>query len=160
MPFLIDFMNRMLPFKIKDNSMSDLEKQALELGVKKGELTGRYDDIGDFNAKQKSALNAKYGELNKAILSGLKTSKVKYKMQMPDGKYSELTYAQMSDEQKKRLIDRLMTDNARYAKIFVYTNSGGKYVASSSDYAVLKSLGITKNVVEENKKRKLFVGFY
>lgn len=159
LPFLIDFMNRMLPVKLSDNFMSEAEKNALAVGVGKGELTGRYEDIDHFNAKQKSALNVKYGELNKSTLADLETGRTKYRVEMPDGKYKEIPYAQMDDIQKKRVIDRLMSDNARYAKVFIYTNGGGKYVASSSDYKALKKLGITKNVTEENKRKNLSVGF-
>ena len=155
LPFLIDFMNRMLPVKLSDNFMSEAEKNALAVGVGKGELTGRYEDIDHFNAKQKSALNVKYGELNKSTLADLETGRTKYRVEMPDGKYKEIPYAQMDDIQKKRVIDRLMSDNARYAKVFIYTNGGGKYVASSSDYKALKKLGITKKRYGGKQEEKL-----
>lgn len=61
----------------------------------------------------------------------------------------------MSTEQRKSAISSIMTDNAKYAKIFIYTSNGGKYYANSNEYQILRKLGIN-NVYKANKKKEGF----
>ena len=150
-------ISRLTPVKVKRIRMSDEEKEAVLYGVTKTELTGRYEDIGTLSAKDRSRLNQKYGELNSAALKQLYSNKDKYSVQMENGKYKDLTYAEMTPEQKKRVIERIMSENAHYAKIYIYTTGGGKYYATSSEYKILQRLGITKNVYKANRKLKGFV---
>ena len=71
-------------------------------------------------------------------------------------KYVELTYKQMTSEQKKSVINRIMTDNAHSAKIYVYTQSGGKYYTTNEEeLARLKKLGIS-NVYKSTKNETYF----
>ena len=71
-------------------------------------------------------------------------------------KYVELTYKQMTSEQKKSVINRIMTDNAHSAKIYVYTKSGGKYYTTNEEeLARLKKLGIS-NVYKSTKNETYF----
>ena len=156
LPFLVEFINSLSPIKIEDLQVSENEKIAIELGIKKGELPGRYDDIGTFNGSQREMLNKKYGELNDKYITEFVNNRAKYKVQMEDGSYKNLRYSQMTDTQKKSVIERIMSDNAKIAKIYVYTESGGKYYASDSMYKELFKLGIRKNVYKETNKLKGF----
>lgn len=156
LPFLYEFINSMTPIKLSAYGASENEKEALGVGVRKAELTGRYEDIGELKAADKVVLNTYYGQLNKKALDKLHNSGTKYKVQMDDGKYKELTYSKMSEEQKKRITDRLMADNAKIAKIYIHTKNGGKYYASESEFKELKSLGLT-NILKENDKKKGFI---
>lgn len=155
--YAIELSNGLLPVRFKPAQVSDLEKEAIMQGVSKTELRGSYKDIGKFNAEQTAQLNEFYGKLNNKDLSELYASKIKYKvLDKKTGKYVELTYKQMSGEQKKSVINRIMNDNAQSAKIYVYTSSGGKYYTTNSEeLAKLKSLGI-RNVYMSNKKESYF----
>lgn len=156
--WLINFINRMGPIDIMPYNISDMEKEAISYGVAKGELTGRYTDIGQLDAEQVSALNKKYGTLNKDDLDDLINNRIKYNVQGEDGTYKNLTYSQMTPKQRKRVIERIMSDNALYAKIYVYTQlMNGKYFASNTEYNILRSLGIVKNVYRANNKQKGFI---
>lgn len=71
---------------------------------------------------------------------------------MPDGKFKTLSWDQMSDEQKARVINRTMQNNAEAAKAWYWTQVlGKKYYASPTIYKLLKQLGITKNVYRGDK---------
>lgn len=153
--WLVNFINRLGPIDIYPYKVSDYEKIALSLGVKKGELTGRYSDIGNLSPDDVTKLNEYYGKLNTDSLSELFESRVKYRVQDKDGKYVELTYNKMTDEQRKSVIERLMSNNAKYAKIYIYTSNGSKYYATDSEYDELKRLGIT-NIFRATSKKEGF----
>lgn len=155
-PFILDLVNRMSPVKIKPYDASDVEIEAISQGVSKGELTGKYDDIGEFSNADKELLNKTYGELNYSSLKTLYSSISKYNVQNEDGTYSYLYYSQMSTKQKKSVIQRIMSDNAKIAKIYVYTSNGGKYYATTSEWQELRRLGIVNNIYKENNKNKGF----
>lgn len=156
--WLVNFINRLSPFDIMPYNISDIEKEAIVNEVAKGELTGRYDDIGQLNSEQLEALNKKYGELNKNDLDNFINGGAKYSVQSENGTYQTLSYSQMTSEQKKRVIERIMSNNASYAKIYVYTQIiGGKYYASSSEFNTLRSLGITKNLYRATNKLEGFI---
>lgn len=153
--WLVNFLNRLGPVDIYPYDVSDVEKQAIAVGVKKGELTGRYSDIGNLSASDVAKLNKYYGELNKDSLAELMAGKKKYRVRDENGNFVELTYLNMSTEQRKSAISSIMTDNAKYAKIFIYTSNGGKYYANSNEYQILRKLGIN-NVYKANKKKEGF----
>lgn len=155
-PFILDLINRMSPVKIQAYEISDIEKQAIANGVKKKELTGKYTDIGELSNKDKQALNEKYGELNNSSLKKLYNNQLTVRVEMEDGTRKELLYSQMTSTQKKSAIEKLMTDNAKLAKVYVYTKSGGKYYATNSEWEELRKIGITLNVFKETNKLKGF----
>ena len=136
--------NSMLPIKVYPYSVSDIQKDAILVGVNKGQLTGKYNDIGNFSSTQVAKLNEYYGQLNSVDLAELKSNKTKYKVKdEKTGKFVELTYSKMTDKQKNSVITRIMEDNAKIAKIYVYTSSGKKYYAESETlFQTLKSLKI------------------
>ena len=153
----IEFSNGLLPMRFKPAQVSDLEKEAIMQGVNKVELRGSYKDIDKFNAEQTARLNEFYGKLNNKDLKELFSDKKTYKvLDRKTNKYVELRYSKMSTEQKKSVINRIMNDNAQSAKIYVYTNSGGKYYTTSeTELANLKKLGI-RNVYKSTKKESYF----
>jgi len=64
----------------------------------------------------------------------------------------------MTDTQKASVINRIMNENAGYAKIYILTDSGKyKYYATDSEYQELRKLGITKNVYRQTGKTSGFV---
>jgi predicted RNA-binding protein YlxR (DUF448 family) len=126
------------------------------LGINKSALTGNYDDIGKLSKKNVMKLNEYYGQRNNEDLTNFINGKVKYKVQdEKTGKYVTINYSKMTDKQKKSVIERIMSNNAKLAKIYVYTESGGKYYASDSEYSTLKRAGF-RNIYRENKKLKGF----
>lgn len=133
--------------KIFTDAITDEEIFAQSYGVNKAALNGKLTVNGvEYKINDSYALNVKYGELNKKALAQLPDSKTTYKVQMPDGSYKYLKFSNMSDKQKKLIIERVMEANAKIAKIYQWTNEGHKYYASSEEYNSLKKLGITNNI--------------
>ena len=155
--YAIELSNGLLPIRFKPKKVSELEKEAIAQGLTKAELKGSYKDIGKFNADQVAQLNEFYGNLNNTALNDLYSGKTKYRvLDKKTNKYVELTYKQMTSEQKKSVINRIMTDNAHSAKIYVYTKSGGKYYTTNEEeLARLKKLGIS-NVYKSTKNETYF----
>ena len=155
--YAIELSNGLLPIRFKPKKVSELEKEAIAQGLTKAELKGSYKDIGKFDADQVAQLNEFYGNLNNTALNDLYSGKTKYRvLDKKTNKYVELTYKQMTSEQKKSVINRIMTDNAHSAKIYVYTKSGGKYYTTNEEeLARLKKLGIS-NVYKSTKNETYF----
>lgn len=130
--------------------VDEVEAFARTYGVNKNELTGQLTVNGKAYTLPKLSLNKKYGELNKVSLASIQTQK--HSVQMPNGTYKTLSWSQMTDDQKARVIERTITYNADIAKIYVWTQSEDKkYYASDSMYQALRKLGITKNVYKGDK---------
>lgn len=153
LPYLVKFINSNSPIDIAPYNVSDNEKEALLQGVNKSYLTGNYNDIGKLDSNDIIKLNKKYGELNDKSLSSLFASKEKYKVQKEDGTYVELYYNKMTQKQKESVIQRIMSDNALYAKVYVYTSNGGKYYTTENEYKTLKKLGISNVYIATSKKK-------
>lgn len=125
--------------------VSELERMCRELGVNKNELTGELTVNGEKFELDRLALNEKYGELNKESLEKIKSQK--HNVQMPNGNYKTLSWDNMTDEQRARVISRTMIQNAEYAKIYMWTQvMNKKFYTSYSTLQTLRKLGITKNV--------------
>ena len=60
-----------------------------------------------------------YGQLNNKYLLELMRNKVKYTVEDKNGNRVELFYRQMSAEQRKSVVNRIMTNNAKMAKVYV-----------------------------------------
>lgn len=146
--FLVDLINVASPMQVKPHVVSEQERVAIELGLNKQPLTGKYDDIGQVDY---TTLNMKYGSLNQADLIKLLNNQVKYTVEEEDGKRRDKYWRQMTEEQKKTVVERIMSNNSRYAKIYTWTQAGHKYYASNSEYTTLKKLGITKNIFKGDK---------
>ena len=146
--WLVGATNKLSPIKIEPRKISEAEKICISLGFNKGELTGKYEDIGEFDSNDKAKLNSLYGQYNESDLSKLLGNNTKYRvLDKKTGKYVELTFNKMNDTQKESVIKRIMNDNAKYAKVNVWTSNGHKYYAQSdSEYRDLLQKGITRNV--------------
>jgi len=155
-PFLFQFINGISPVDFAAYKVSDLEKQAIAIGLKKSELTGKYEDIGELSNEDKQKLNELYGKLNNKTLTEFFNNEAEYKVQTENGTYKTLTYSEMTMEQQATVANRIMSNNAKYAKISVYVSNGGKYYATNEEFKTLTSLGIVDNVFKETNKLKGF----
>ena len=162
LPWLVETINKfglLAGVKIQPYNVSEVEKEAIALGLGKGNLTGRYEDLTNKGIKLSSsdieALNMIYGKLNEASLKELMSNKKKYKVLNNKGNYVELTYSRMTDEQKKSVINRIMTDNASKAKIYICTRKGLKYYTTSEERSELLKLGVRNIYLEVNGKKGL-----
>lgn len=157
LPWLFEWgtktLNSVMPIDISPYDPSDVEQEALFQGVRRSYLTANYKDIGKLDSKDTVKLNKKYGELNNNSLKELFASKKKYRVQKEDGSYVELVYNKMTTEQKKSVIQRIMSDNATIAKIYIYTSNGGKYYTSEEERKELRKLGITNVYIATAKKK-------
>lgn len=155
--FLTKLVDKLSPLDIYAYNISEQEKIAMSLGIKKGPLTGRYKINGEkinLNSKELSEANKFYGELNSKDLKEFISGTKKYKVfDDKKGKYVELTYSKMTDKQKAAVIDRIMSNNSSKAQIYILTKHGYyKYYASQEEYKELKKLGINVQKASGNKK--------
>lgn len=155
--FLTKLVDKLSPLDIYAYNISEQEKIAMSLGIKKGPLTGRYEINGEkinLNSKELSEANKFYGELNSKDLKEFTSGTKKYKVfDDKKGKYVELTYSKMTDKQKAAVIERIMSNNSSKAKIYILTKHGYyKYYASQEEYKELKKLGINVQKANGNKK--------
>lgn len=155
--FLTKLVDKLSPLDIYAYNISEQEKIAMSLGIKKGPLTGRYKINGEkinLNSKELSEANKFYGELNSKDLKEFTSGTKKYKVfDDKKGKYVELTYSKMTDKQKAAVIDRIMSNNSSKAQIYILTKHGYyKYYASQEEYKELKKLGINVQKANGNKK--------
>lgn len=154
---MANIVNRMSSLKVYPRNISALEKEVLSLGLSKGNLTGKYKDIGNLSAEQVGQLNEMYGQLNNKYLLELMRNKVKYTVEDKNGNRVELFYRQMSAEQRKSVVNRIMTNNAKMAKIYVWTSNGHKYYTSETFRNELVKNGIRSGVYLIQGKREGFI---
>lgn len=155
--WLVNFINKLTPIDIAPYKVTDMEKLAMSLGINKDMLTGNYDDIGQLSALDVEKINKYYGTLNEQDLAELVSNKRRYKvLDDKTEKYVEITFNKMTDKQKKSVIERIMSDNASAAKVYIWTSKGGKYYGTESEVMEYKSLGL-KNVYIEMKGKKGFI---
>lgn len=158
--FITELVNRLTPFDISPLNLSEYEQVALNLGIHKTMLNGKYT-VGDkeivLKAGDVQKLNQYYGELNKKDLEALLNNQLRLKVKNENGTYSKLLYKQMTDKQKRAAFEQVMSKNSSYAKVYVLTSKGYKYYASESEFIELRKLGITKNVYRKNNKHSGFV---
>lgn len=148
-----DAFNRVVPF-LEVRKTSAIEENAKALGINKTQLRGKYEINGEkfeLSTKDTAELNKQYGEWNALALSLFYDNKSAYSVQTPNGTYRTLTYNQMTEDQRKRAVQNIMSKNAGYAKIQAWLKAGNTYYASASDYAALRKLGITGNLYKGNK---------
>lgn len=155
--FLTKFVNKLSPLKISVYNISEQEKIAISLGIKKSQLKGSYEIDGEkvqLTSNEIRELNEFYGKLNEKELKEFISGNKKYKiLDTEKNKYVELTYSKMTDEQKATVINRIMSNNSSKAKIYMLTKNGSyKYYVNSDEYNELKKLGI--NVLKETDKKK------
>ena len=147
-PAIHQLVNIVSPITFKTYDMDEVEKIFVSVGLKKGELTGEYKETGKLD---KTLLNQYYGKLNNKTVKDFKNNKTKHTVEDKDGKRVELYYKDMTTEQRKSTLNSITTQNAMYAKIYVWTKSGHKYYCSTDVRTKLIQLGITENVFIGNK---------
>lgn len=135
--------------KAEISNPSDTELFAADYDINKNELTGELSINGKKYKINQTAVNKYYGQLNSKSLLELENQS--HYVQLDDGTYATRHWSKLTDKERKRVITRTMNKNAEYAKIFVWTQSGGKYYASDADFIKLRQLGITKNVYRGDK---------
>lgn len=158
---LTSLATKLTPIDLSICNISDMERIAIQEGVHKSQLTGRYkinDEDVKLSMKQIKTLNEFYGQINSAELKELQSNSRTYKVKQANGTFKNLRWSQMTDKEKATVIDRIMTDNSGYAKIYILTDSGEyKYFATDAEFKALRALGITKNVYRKNNKQSGFV---
>lgn len=159
--YWMTIFNKFSPVKVNQYEIGESEKIAIGLGISSSMLTGRYT-INDKKVNLDSAalneLNTYYGERNAKELKDFINGKTKYRVETVNGDYKLLSYRTMTDAQKKAVIERIMSNNSRFAKIYILTKDGKyKYYASDSEYEELRKAGIVKNVYRKTKKLEGFV---
>lgn len=155
--WLVNFINRLGPIDIMPYKVTDMEKLAISLGVNKDMLTGNYDDIGQLSAADVEKINKYYGTLNEQDLAELVANKRKYRvLDEETDEYVEITFNKMTDKQKKSVIQRIMSDNASAAKVYIWTSKGGKFYGTESEVQEYRKLGLN-NVYVEMKGKKGFI---
>lgn len=144
--------NRVVPY-LSIEIASETEEKSKQLGLNKSQLRGEYTINGEeFNLspKEVNEINKAYGKWNAVVLEKFYKDQLKVKVKVGNT-YKTLSYNQMDNDQRKRAVQNLMEQNATYAKILAWTKAGHKYYASATEYATLRSLGITSNVYRGTK---------
>lgn len=142
--------------KVGKREMSDIEKYSLEHGVPKSASDASWDDkeSGKWSYDY-DEFNRYRGELNKVRVTEFMNDVVAYEIER-NGKTVKLKASQMTDEEIKVVLERIYTQNARYSKIWAWTQLGNKYYATPDMYITLKKLGIN-NIYHKDKKHSGFV---
>lgn len=137
--------------KIFFEEITENERFCREYGINKGELSGELTINGkSYQLVDREALNVYYGKLNAQTIPELKNQR--HYVKMPNGKFKTLPWDQLSKEQKKNVIERTMEDNAKKAKIWMWTQKmGNKYYGTKETFTELRKLGITTNVYRGDK---------
>ena len=166
--WLVQVINKMTGMKLSPYKVSDIEALAVAYGVNKSMLTGNYNIDGEdvkvsSNKNNTDDMNRFYGKLNEQTLRELFYSNKKYDVR--NEKTDEIEtkrFSQMTDVQKKTVIERLMNDNSQISKVYILTKEYGyTYYCDEEELKRLKKLGITKGVKPNKKKPtgKLLTGF-
>ena len=148
-PALFQFVNIISPANIKCYDYSNVEKVYAEHGIHNEMLKGNDKAFGGIQL-DKVMLNQKYGTLNNTEAKLFINNKKAYSIEVTDknGKkqMKEMLYKDMNYEQRKSVLNRITTKNAKLAKIYTWTQMGHKYYASKELRAELGSIGASKNV--------------
>lgn len=137
--------------KIVWHEIGNAEDLATSYDVNKGNIEPKVTANGkEYSLGDAYALNQYYGKLNTKRLSEIQ--KESHLVRTPDGSYKTIAWNQLSDEQKKNVIEKTFNQNATISKIYIWTQvQNKKYYANDSMYETLKKLGITKNVYRGDK---------
>lgn len=148
-----DAFERVIPY-LEIRQASTIEDNTKALGLNKIELRGKYEINGEkFNlsAREVAELNKAYGEWNATVLKLFYNNQLRKSTQMDNGTYRELTYSQMTEDQRRRAVKSIYEKNAEYAKIQAWLKAGNAYYASDNDYMELKRRGVKGLLYKGNK---------
>jgi len=145
-----NLINKGVPY-ISYKIASQNERRSTEYGLNKSQLKGKYNINGkSFTANNVDELNKLYGQMNAKELTDFYSNKTFFKIKSGT-KYKTLSYNQMTDEQRKSIVQRIMSNNANIIKIKAWTDKGNLYYADNTLYKDLIKAGVVKNVYKGNK---------
>ena len=148
-----DAFNRVVPY-LEVRQTSAIEEESKALGINRKQLRGKYEVNGkefELSARDTAELNKQYGEWNALALSLFYDNKSAHSVQMENGTYRVLSYNQMTEDQRRRVVQNITSANARYAKIQAWLNAGNTYYATKSDFQNLRSIGVTGKLYRGNR---------
>ena len=148
----VDAINRFVPY-ISYIAASENESKTSALGLNKDQLRGSYEVNGEeFNVGgyDLQSINEYYGKQNAEDLTKFYDNQMSVKVKVGDT-YKTLTYNQMTNEQRKRAVQNIMSNNAELARILAWLKNGYKYYGSTEIYNKLRKYGITKNIYVGNR---------
>ena len=128
-----DVFNRVAPF-LDVRTTSILEKDTKNYGINKEQLRGQYeinDEAFTLSTKDTADLNKQYGEWNAAALTLFYNNESKHSVKMQNGKFKTLTYNQMTEDERRRALQSIFSQNAEYAKIYAWLKAGNKYYTNT-----------------------------
>lgn len=139
-------LNIFLPITISKDKTNPIRKEAQAIGAETGVASGSFT-INDTQYKltgaDKEVMQRNRAKYIQSLSTELINDKIKVRVQQDDGSYKELTYSQMSDEQKQAALKSTYSKATNYAKIEYWVTHGHKYYATTKDeYNKLKTLGI------------------
>ena len=139
-------VNIVSPTAISWDKKNTVRDEAQRLGAETTVSTGKITiNDKDYNLKggAKQQFQSDRAKYINTLITDFTKNKTKVRVQQEDGSYKELTYSQMTNEEKQTAFKSYYSKATNYAKIKYWVNSGHKYVTSSRDeYGTLKKLGI------------------
>lgn len=148
-----DAFNRIIPY-LEIRQTSSIKDNAKTLGINKVELRGNYEINGEkftLSSREVAELNKAYGEWNAELLRLFYDNRLTRTVQMPDKTYRNLTYNQMTEDQRKRAVKAIYEENAKYAKIQAWLKAGNSYYASDTEYYELRRRKIKGSYYKGNQ---------
>jgi hypothetical protein len=148
----LDAINRIVPY-VSYIAASENESKTNALGLNKTQLRGSYEANGETFSVSGSDLqevNEYYGKWNAEDLTKFYSNQMSVKVKV-DNTYKTLTYNQMTNEQRKRAVQNIMSNNAELARILAWLKNGYKYYGTTEIYNKLRKYGISKNVYIGNR---------
>lgn len=146
-------VKRVVPY-LEVRRISMMEEKTKALGLNKKELRGVYEVNGEdfvLSPKEVAIINKFYGELNATALVDFYNNTSKHDVELDNGKFRKLTYEQMTDAQRKNVVQSIMSKNSGYVKIAAWLKAGNSYYASPAEYQKLRALGMSGNLYKGTK---------
>lgn len=138
--------NIILPTSVTAGKKDAIRNEAVALGAATNPASGIVtinDTKYNLKGKDKQQFQTDRARYINTLITDFTKNKTKVRVQQEDGSYKELTYSQMTNEEKQTAFKSYYSKATTYAKIKYWINSGHKYVTSSRDeYNTLKKLGI------------------
>lgn len=126
--------NQISPIGVRNQTMSDLEREARRVDAETTGLSGKFtvNDV-DYNVKNEKEYAKYRAEYIDSQFSLILSGKQKVTVEDENGKRITTTYDKLNDKQKKNVINRLYTDATAVTKIKWWTDQGNKYVVTNRD---------------------------
>lgn len=139
-------LNRWLPVTVSVGKKDSVRLEAQALGATTTTATSKFvinDKDYTLSGAEKQQFQSNRARYINTLITDFTKNKTKIRVQQEDGSYKELTYSQMTDEEKQTAFKSYYSKATNYAKIKYWVSSGHKYVTTSRDeYDLLRKLGI------------------